>query len=146
MKFYARAIAVLSSLGTLNALYLTTLFLRNRWQAPAPSVCDFSETVSCTKVITSPSALFLGVPVCSIALLVYPALIIIAVAALRREKTRDLFYLSSLVSAMGLMLNVVYVDNEFAQLRAACVLCIVCTVLIALDLAASVQGYRLSAK
>lgn len=144
MKFYAKTIAVLSSLGTLNALYLTSLFVRSRWQANASSVCDFNATVSCTSVITSPYALFLGVPVCSIALLVYPVLIGLAITALRRQRTRNLFYATSLLSAMGLTLNSVYVYNEVVHVGAVCVLCVACTVLIALDLVASVRGYQLS--
>jgi len=144
LKFYAKAIVFLSSVGTLNALYLTSMFVRNRWHASGPGVCDFNATVSCTSVITSPYALFLGVPVCSIALLVYPALVALAVAALRRARTRDIFYVTSLLSAMGLMLNVVYVYNEVVHIGAICVLCVACTILIALDLLASVRGYQLS--
>ena len=145
MKFYAKVIAVLSGIGTANALYLTVLFFRNRPHAGLPSVCDFSAEFSCTRVITSPYALFLGVPVCTIALVVYPALAALAIAALRCQRTRNLFYVASLLSAMGLTLNGVYVYNEAVHLGAACALCIACTVLIALDLAASIRGYQLSA-
>lgn len=144
MKRYAKAIIGLSLLGTLNALYLTVLFARAKWGTPSPGVCDINATTSCTTVIASPFALFLGVPVCSIALLVYPILVALGVAALRRPRTRDLFFTTSVISAMGLMLNVVYVYNEIVHIGAICVLCIGCTVLIALDLIASVRGYQLS--
>jgi uncharacterized membrane protein len=145
MKGYAKALIGFSSLGTINALYLTILFLRTRWAEHVSSVCDINSTTSCTSVITSPFALFLGVPVCSIALMVYPVLIALGFAALRRPKTRDLFYAASILSAMGLMLNTVYVYNEFVHIGAICILCVGCTVLIALDLLASIRGYRLSA-
>jgi len=144
VKNYAKAIIGLSLLGTLNALYLTSLFVHNKWGAPASSVCDINSTVSCSNVIASPYALFLGVPVCSIALVVYPILIWLGLAALRREKTRDLFYAASILSALGLMLNVVYIYNEIVHIGAICILCFGCTVLIALDLLASIRGYRLS--
>lgn len=52
-------------------------------------------------------------------LIVYPILIGLGVAALRRPKTRDLFYAASILSAMGLMLNVVYVYNEIVYIDAA---------------------------
>lgn len=146
MKRYAKALIVLSSLGAVNALYLTTLFLRTKWQEHVSSVCDMSSYASCTSVITNPHAQFLGVPVCSIALIVYPVLVGLGIAALRRQKTRDIFYAASILSAMGLMLNVVYVYNEVVYIEAICVLCVGCTVLIALDLFASIMGYRLSAE
>ena len=146
MKKYAKAIIGLSVVGTVNALYLTSLYIRSKWQEHISSVCDINATTSCTSVITNPHALFLGVPVCSIALIVYPVLIAIAFAALRRQKTRDLFYATSILSAMGLMLNVVYVYNEIVYIRAICPLCVGCTVLITLILVASVMGYRRSAE
>jgi uncharacterized membrane protein len=64
---------------------------------------------------------------------------------MKRPKTRDLFYAASILSAMGLMLNVVYVYNEIVYINAICILCVGCTVLIALDLLASIRGYQLSA-
>ena len=146
MKTYAKALIGLSSLGTLNALYLTILFVRTKWEEHVSSVCDINSTTSCTSVITSPFALFLGVPVCSIALVVYPILIALGYAALRRQRSRDLFYAASILSAMGLMLNAVYVYNEFVHIGAVCILCVGCTVLITLDLLASIRGYQLSAE
>jgi uncharacterized membrane protein len=146
MKTYAKALIGLSSLGALNALYLTTLFVRTKWEEHVSSVCDISSYTSCTSVITNPHALFLGVPVCSIALIVYPILIGLGFAALKRQKTRDVFYAASILSAMGLMLNAVYVYNEIVYINAICILCVGCTVLIALDLIASIRGYQLSAE
>jgi uncharacterized membrane protein len=144
MKIYAKAIIGLSAIGTMNSLYLTVLYLRSKWQENVSSVCDINATTSCTSVITNPHALFLGVPVCSIALIVYPVLIALGFAALRREKTRDVFYATSILSAMGLMLNVVYIYNEVVYIRAICPLCVGCTVLITLVLLSSIRGYRRS--
>ncbi len=141
VKTYAKAILSLSILGALNAAYLTGLFAQATWGASARSFCDVSSEVSCTSVLTSPYALFLGAPVCSIALLVYPALAAIGYAALKRTRTRNLFYSASILSAMGLMLNVVYIYNEVAHIKSICLLCIACTVLIALVLVASIRGY-----
>src|SRR5450755_1395325 len=105
MKTYAKALIGLSFLGTLNALCLTSLFVRTKWAEHVSSVCDINSYASCTSVITNPHALFLGVPVCSIALIVYPVLIGLGFAALKRQRTRDIFYAASILSAMGLMLN-----------------------------------------
>jgi uncharacterized membrane protein len=146
MKKYAKALIVLSSIGALNALYLTTLFLRTKWQGHVSSVCDMNSHASCTSVISDPHAQFLGVPVCSIALIVYPILIGLGFAALKRRRARDLFDAASILSAMGLTLNDVYVYNEIVYIEAICVLCVGCTVLILLDLIASIRGYQLSTK
>jgi uncharacterized membrane protein len=144
MKNYAKAIIGLSTVGALNALYLTYLFVLSKWQENVSSVCDINATTSCTSVITNPHALFLGVPVCSIALIVYPVLIALGFAALRRDKTRDVFYATSILSAMGLMLNVVYIYNEVVYIRAICPLCVGCTVLITFVLLCSIRGYQRS--
>jgi len=146
MRTYAKAIIGFSFLGAINALYLTTLFVRTKWAEHVSSVCDINSYASCTSVITNPHALFLGVPVCSIALIVYPILIGLGFAALKRQRTRDLFYAASILSAMGLMLNAVYVYNEIVFIDAVCILCVGCTVLITLDLIASIRGYQLSAE
>jgi uncharacterized membrane protein len=144
MKNYAKTIIGLSTVGALNALYLTYLFVLSKWQENVSSVCDINATTSCTSVITNPHALFLGVPVCSIALIVYPVLIALVFAALRRDKTRDVFYATSILSAMGLMLNVVYIYNEVVYIRAICPLCVGCTVLITFVLLCSIRGYQRS--
>ena len=146
MRTYAKALIGFSLLGAINALYLTTLFVRTKWAEHVTSVCDINSYASCTSVITNPHALFLGVPVCSIALIVYPILIGLGFAALKRQRTRDVFYAASILSAMGLMLNVVYVYNEIVFIDAICMLCVGCTVLITLDLIACIRGYQLSAE
>jgi hypothetical protein len=45
---------------------------------------------------------------------------------------------------MGLMLNIVYVYNEVVYIKAICVLCVGCTVVISLVLLSSIRGYLLS--
>lgn len=144
MKTYAKAVIALSIFGAANALYLTVLFAQNTWGEAAKSFCDFNSEASCTDVITNRYSQFLGVPVCTIALLVYPILAGLGYAALKRSRTRNLFYTASILSAMGLMLNVVYVYNEVVYIKAICVLCVGCTVVISLVLLSSIRGYLLS--
>jgi hypothetical protein len=74
MKTYAKAVIALSIFGAANALYLTVVFAQNTWGEAAKSFCDFNSEASCTDVITNRYSQFLGVPVCTIALLVYPIL------------------------------------------------------------------------
>ncbi len=144
MKIPAKIVIAASSLGMLNALYLTYRFLQEKSGQSDPGFCDINATLSCSSVLSSPYAQFLGVPVCTIALLVYPVLIALGWLALRRQNTRDLFYAISIISALGLMLNLVYIYNEAVYIGSLCALCIFCTFLILSDFAASIAGYARS--
>lgn len=140
-RWPALTIIVVSMLGMVNAIYLTYLFLQDKWGEAEVSFCDINASLSCSSVITSPYAQFMGVPVCTIALFVYPLLIVLAWMTLGRKRTKNLFYAISLLSAMGLMLNVVYIYNEVTYIKALCALCILCTAFIATDLVMSIRGY-----
>lgn len=146
-QLFSKIIISLSVIGTLNASYLTYVFLRKTALEKAfgplnGSLCDINETFSCSKIVTSEYAQFLGVPVCTLALLVYPALITLALLALRNKAPRNYFYAISIISAMGFMLNAVYVYNEYVHLSAICVLCLVCMVIITTNLILSIFGYK----
>lgn len=137
----AITIIVVSLIGMVNAIYLTYLFLQDKWGEAEKSFCDINASLSCSSVVTSQYAQFMGVPVCTIALFVYPILIVLAWMTLGRRKTKNLFYAISLLSAMGLMLNIVYIYNEVTYIKALCALCILCTVFIATNLVMSIRGY-----
>jgi uncharacterized membrane protein len=144
MKLSARTIIVVSTLGMLNAAYLNYIFLQEKWGMGEKNFCDINTSLSCSSVVTSPYAQFLGVPVCAIALFVYPVIIALAWTALKKTKTRNLFYAISLISAMGLMLNLVYIYNEAVYIKTYCVLCLSCTLIILTDLVMSIRGYAKS--
>lgn len=144
MKTSAKIIIIASSLGMMNAIYLSYLFIREKSGISDVGFCDVNSSISCSSVITSPYAQFLGVPVCTIALFVYPILIVLAWLTLVRNKTKNLFYAISLLSAMGLMLNLVYIYNEVVYIQSLCPLCILCTLLILTDLVMSIRGYAKS--
>jgi len=144
MKLSAKTIIVVSVLGMLNAIYLNYIFLLEKWGMGENNFCDINSSLSCSSVVTSPYAQFMGVPVCAIALFVYPILIALAWMAMKRLKTKNLFYSISLLSAMGLMLNLVYIYNEVVYIKALCTLCIACTLFILIDLIMSIRGYAKS--
>jgi len=123
---------------------LATFFYRKKWGEAEKGICDVNAILSCSSVVTSPYAEFLGVPVCTIALFVYPILIVLAWMTLNRPKTKNLFYAISLLSAMGLMLNLVYIYNEVVYIQSICALCILCTLFILTDLVMSIRGYAKS--
>ena len=144
MKISAKTIITVSALGMLNAIYLSYLYLQSKWGEAEMGFCDINSSLSCSSVVTSPYSQFLGVPVCTIALFVYPILITLAWMTLKRPKTKNLFYAISLLSAMGLMLNLVYIYNEVVYIKALCALCILCTLFILIDLVMSIRGYAKS--
>ncbi|WP_347986010.1 vitamin K epoxide reductase family protein [Methylomonas sp. AM2-LC] len=141
MRLAAKTIFAASTIGMLNAGYLTYLY----WQETADSnvigLCDINSTLSCSSVISSPYAQFLGVPVCSIALFVYPILMVLAWQLLSKTHTRNRFYAITIIAAMGLMLNLVYVYNEVVYIQKLCPLCLFCTLLILTDFLMAIRGY-----
>jgi uncharacterized membrane protein len=141
MRLAAKTILAASGAGMINAGYLSYLYIQEKADSNMIGMCDVNSTFSCSSVISSPYAQFLGVPVCSIALLVYPVLMILAWLALHKPHTRNLFYTISIIAAMGLMLNLVYVYNEVVYIQKLCPLCLFCTLLILTDLLMSIRGY-----
>lgn len=149
-QLFSKIIIALSLIGTANASYLTYIFLRKTALESAfgplnSSLCDINSTFSCSNIVTSEYAQFLGVPVCTLALIVYPALIVLAFLAMKNTKSAPhYFYAISIISSMGFMLNAVYVYNEYVHLSAICVLCLVCLAIITTNLILSICGYKKS--
>lgn len=144
MKAAAKTIIILSILGVLNAGYLTYLFVQERQGGLTTTFCDINNTLSCSSVITSPYAQLFGVPICTIALFVYPFLILLAALSLKEKTPKDYFFALGILSAMGTTMNLIYIYNEFAYIGAFCILCIVCGLLIITNLIVSIIGYSKS--
>lgn len=145
MKVAAKTIITMSILGIINASYLTYLFIQETFLGvKTPSICDINNSVSCSSVITSEYGKLFGLPVCTIALFVYPALLILGILALKKKNTKNIFFTLAILSAMGTMMNIIYVYNEFAYIGALCLLCILCSVFIITNLIMSIVGYSKS--
>jgi len=145
MKAAAKTIMVLSILGLINAAYLTYLFIEQSLsKVPINTFCDINNTFSCTSVITSPYAQLFGISICTIALLVYPVLIILAWVALQKKNPKNLFFAIAIIAAMGTMMNVLSIYNEYAFIGSYCALCILCSLFIITILIMSIIGYAKS--
>ena len=142
----ARFILILSSLGFLNASYLTYFFIQKTFFNNPYSICDISNTLSCSSVITSPYAQFFGLPGCTIALIVYPVLIFLAYRALCNKKPQIPFFWLSVFSGMGLVMNYILIYNEYAFIKAYCILCIFCSFVITAIFASSITGFLKSVR
>jgi uncharacterized membrane protein len=144
MKAAAKTIIVLSILGVLNASYLTYLYIQEVAGATGASFCDINNTISCSNVILSPYAQLFAMPICTVALFVYPVLIILAILALKKKNPKDYFFALGILAALGTMMNIIYIYNEFAYIGAFCLLCIFCGVIITTNLIMSIIGYAKS--
>ena len=144
-KTYAKIIIGSSILGVANAAYLTYIFVqRTFFASTASSFCDVSNRLACSSVVTSKYAQLLGIPICTWALVVYGALIVLAILALKAKKPRNLFYAISIISGMGVILNSVYLNNEWQFLGVFCLLCGICLIFILTNLVSSILGYSKS--
>lgn len=145
MKAAAKTIIVISVLAVINAFYLTYLFILQSFSSvPISSFCDVSNTLSCTAVITSPYAQLFGLSICTIALFIYPVLIILAWVALKKKNPKNLFFAIAIIAAMGAMMNLLYIYNEYAFIGSYCALCILCSIFIITVLIMSIIGYAKS--
>ncbi|MFA6992386.1 MAG: vitamin K epoxide reductase family protein [Candidatus Gracilibacteria bacterium] len=145
-KEISKGIMVFSGLGVLNASYLTYVFLKATYGSGGSSFCDINSTFSCSDIVVTPYAQFFGVPTCTIAIPVYLILFYLAYKIYKGgENTAGKFYAISVLSGMGLMMNLIYVHNEYVFLKQICLLCLICMVFITANLILSIAGYRKSA-
>jgi len=137
----AKIIFVLSTLGLINAAYLTQLFFRLQYGDPLDAICDLSSTLSCSGVLTSEYSQVFGLPACTIALVVYPALMYLAYRAMHATRSQDFYFGLAVLSGMGLMFNFFVLYNEYAFIGMYCVLCIFCGAVISTNFIAALFGY-----
>jgi len=138
----AKSIMVFSLLGALNGGYLTYVFWKNTFGSGGSSFCDINSLFSCSSVVTSPYAQFFGAPVCSWAIAVYLIMVLLAYKALKKTAAKGYFYAISVLSGMGIMMNVIYLHNEWVFLSTLCLLCTICLIFITMNLILSVMGHK----
>lgn len=131
MKKKYLAIIILSIVAIVNATYLSQKAyyyrLLNSYQGT--SFCDINDSVSCSLVLQSPYSTVFGIPFPWVALGVYPLILIIAFFGFRRVKTlpaKILLYLSF----AGMMFNFFIMYREIVFIKAFCLLCFICTLII----------------
>lgn len=146
MKTIARIIALLSAVGVANGSYLTYLFIQKQYFPASITVCDINDTLSCSKILTSPYSKFLGLPICSIAIVVYITIVVLALLAAHKARPQNYFFTIALLTAAATAFNIVYIHNEYVFLKALCIFCVFCTGLVITNLVLSIIGYLKSAR
>lgn len=123
-------IIVLCVVAIFNASYLSYKayeFMSSG--AVSSSFCDLSQTSSCTEVLKHPLSRVFGIPFPWIALVVYPALFALAIAAYSSNK---ISYVKSIqkLSFLGMLFNGFIIYREMFYIYSYCLLCLICTAII----------------
>ncbi len=131
MKKKYLIIIILSLVAIVNATYLSqkAYYYKVLESYSGSSVCDISDTVSCSIVLQSPYSQVFGVPFPWIALGVYPVILIIALWGFRKSNVLPAKILMAL-SAAGMMFNFFIMYREIVFIKAFCLLCFICTLII----------------
>jgi uncharacterized membrane protein len=131
MKKKYLLIMVLSLVAIVNATYLSqkAYYFQKLESYTGTSVCDINDTVSCSIVLQSSYSKVFGVPFPYIALAVYPVILIIAFLGMRRNSLMPIKIISVL-SLMGMLFNFFIMYREIIFVKAFCILCFICTLII----------------
>lgn len=141
MKNTFLAIQILSALAFVNAAYLSykAYFVRFVDPLGLSSFCDVSQIFSCTEVLRHPLSQVFGLSFPWIALVVYPAIFVLAFLGYR---TLGRGYIKALaaLSFLGMLFNGFIIYREMAYIHSYCLLCLLCTLIIVTIFALSVRG------
>ncbi|MDP2837969.1 MAG: vitamin K epoxide reductase family protein [Candidatus Moranbacteria bacterium] len=130
MKKY-RAIAILSAVALVNAIYLSYKAYYFRYVDPLglTSFCDFSKVNSCSEVLRHPLSNVFGIPFPWVALAVYPVLLGLAWYGYKHQSYLQAKILVVL-SFLGVCFNGFIIYREIFFIKAFCLLCFICTLII----------------
>lgn len=130
MKKYLIIIG-LASVALLNAAYLSykAYFFRFIDPLGLTSFCDFSKFNSCSEVLRHPLSSVFGVPFPWVALAVYPILLGLSWYGYRHQSYTQAKILAAL-SFLGMCFNFFIIYREIVFIKAFCLLCFICTLII----------------
>jgi len=131
MKKKYLIIIILSLIAIVNATYLSqkAYYFQTLESYTGTSVCDINDTMSCSIVLQSSYSKVFGVPFPYIALAVYPVILVIAFLGIRRQSLVPIKIISGL-SFAGMLFNFFIMYREIVFVKAFCVLCFICTLII----------------
>lgn len=130
MKKY-RIIIFLSAIALVNAAYLSykAYFFRYIDPQGLTSFCDFSAFNSCSEVLRHPLSSVFGIPFPWVALAVYPILLGLAWYGYKHQSYTEAKALA-ILSFMGMCFNGFIIYREIFFIKAFCLLCFICTLII----------------
>lgn len=130
MKKY-RLIIILSAVALVNAVYLSYKAFYFRYVDPLglTSFCDFSSFNSCSEVLRHPLSSVFSVPFPWVALMVYPILLGLAWYGYRHQSYVQAKIIA-ILSFLGMCFNGFIIYREIFFIKAFCLLCFICTLII----------------
>lgn len=130
MRHY-RTIIILSAIAIVNATYLSYKAYFFRFVDPLglTSFCDFSKFNSCSEVLRHPLSNVFGVPFPWIALLVYPIIFGLAWYGYKHQSYVQAKIIATL-AFLGMCFNGFIIYRELFFIKAFCLLCFICTLII----------------
>lgn len=130
MKKY-QIIMALSAIALVNAAYLSykAYFFRYIDPQGLTSFCDFSQFNSCSEVLRHPLSNVFGIPFPWVALAVYPVLLGLAWYGYKHQSYVQAKALA-ILSFMGMCFNGFIIYRELFFIKAFCLLCFICTLII----------------
>lgn len=126
-----RIIIVLAVIAIVNAAYLSYKAYFFRYVDPLglTSFCDFSSFNSCSEVLRHPLSNVFGIPFPWVALVVYPILLGLAWYGYKHQSYTQAKALATL-SFLGMCFNGFIIYREILFIKAFCLLCFMCTLII----------------
>ncbi len=130
MKHY-RSIVILSAIAMINAAYLSYKAYFFRYVDPLglTSFCDFSKFNSCSEVLRHPLSNVFGIPFPWVALAVYPILLGLAWYGYKKQSITQAKIIATF-SFLGVCFNGFIIYREILFIKAFCILCFICTLII----------------
>lgn len=130
MKKY-QIIIVLACIAIVNAAYLSYKAYYFRYVDPLglTSICDFSKINSCSEVLRHPLSNVFGIPFPWVALLVYPIILGLAWYGYHHRSYAQAKALA-ILSFLGMSFNGFIIYREIFFIKAFCLLCFICTLII----------------
>ena len=131
MKNKFLVIQTFSVIAFINAVYLSykSYFVRFVDPVGLTSFCDVSKVFTCTDVLRHPLSQVFGLSFPWIAMVVYP--VIFVIAFLGYKKLRKCYAnILAVVSFLGILFNGFILYREAVFIKAYCLLCLLCTVII----------------
>lgn len=126
MKRKLLAVIILCIVAIINAGYLTNMAYS---EMSGPAFCDISSTLSCSSVFNNTASQIFGIPFPTIALVVYPILLLIAILGYYKKINNHRSWLRWL-SLGGILFNGYIIFQEAFVIKAFCPLCLLCTAII----------------
>jgi len=136
---YPWVIIILAVVGILSSGYLLKVFYE-----PENAVCDVNTVFSCTEVAKSKYSTFLGIPNALSGILMYSAVLVLGILALRGVDPHYLLYAFLVIMLFSVPFSLYLTYVEFAVIGALCMFCLLSQLIVLVYAVMAYDWYRSS--